>query len=193
MRRPDRKLPTDPRAFKWHGTGADPRPGRGEVPAGRLVERDDVVRRLQDVAGRECLRAEANVGAGGNVSLLHVYSDRDPGNWYLYDRAQSKAQLLFSARAGIDLAWENGAWRASAGAVRHAPQDRVAALETPTRGYTLVDAHLAYHWDSAHAGWELFLDGTNLTDTEARVHTSFLKEVAPLPGRAVVVGVRAFF
>ena len=29
--------------------------------------------------------------------------------------------------------------------------------------------------------WELFLDGRNLTDEEARPHTSLLRDFAPLP------------
>jgi iron complex outermembrane recepter protein len=39
----------------------------------------------------------------------------------------------------------------------------------------------------------VFLDATNLTDREARPHTSFLRDVAPLPGRGLAFGVRAFF
>jgi iron complex outermembrane receptor protein len=37
------------------------------------------------------------------------------------------------------------------------------------------------------------LKGTNLTDTEARVHTSFLKDIAPRPGRSFALGVRGYF
>lgn len=98
------------------------------------------------------------------------------------------------SRVGAELRWELGQWRASLGAVRYARQDRVAAHELPTDGYTLVDAHVAWHLDTAAGnGLELFVDGSNLLDEEARPHTSFLKEMAPLPGRGVVVGVRAFF
>lgn len=98
------------------------------------------------------------------------------------------------SRVGAELRWELGQWRASLGAVRYAKQDRVAAHELPTDGYTLVDAHVAWHLDTAAGnGLELFIDGSNLLDEEARPHTSFLKEMAPLPGRGVVVGVRAFF
>jgi iron complex outermembrane receptor protein len=35
--------------------------------------------------------------------------------------------------------------------------------------------------------------GTNLTNEEARDHLSFLKEVLPLAGRGVIVGVRTTF
>jgi iron complex outermembrane receptor protein len=41
--------------------------------------------------------------------------------------------------------------------------------------------------------WEVFMDGTNLLDEEARPHTSFLKDLAPRPGRGIAFGVRAFF
>ncbi len=43
-----------------------------------------------------------NHTADGNVSLLYVHSDRDPGAWYLYDRTQATIKLLLAARADID-------------------------------------------------------------------------------------------
>ncbi|MCF7221255.1 TonB-dependent receptor [Marilutibacter chinensis] len=98
------------------------------------------------------------------------------------------------ARVGGELRWAMGAWRASLGATRYAEQDDVAENEESTPGYTLVDAHLAWHMDTASGGaWEVFVDGTNLLDEEARAHTSFLKDLAPLPGRGIAFGVRAFF
>ncbi len=98
------------------------------------------------------------------------------------------------ARLGGEVRWELGQWRASLGAVRYARQDDVADFESETPGYTLVDAHVAWHADTAGGnGWEVFLDGSNLLDEEARAHTSFLKDVAPLPGRGVAFGVRMFF
>lgn len=97
------------------------------------------------------------------------------------------------ARVGGELRWDADSWRASLGATRYMKQDKVAVNETPTDGYTLVDAHLAYHWDAGNLGYELFLDGNNLTNEEARVHTSFLKDTVVLPGRGVDFGVRVFF
>lgn len=97
-------------------------------------------------------------------------------------------------RVGASLAWTLDGWRASLGAVRYQRQDDVAANEEPSPGYTLVDAHLAYRWDRGDGNsWEVFLDGTNLGDEEARPHTSLLRDYAPLPGRAVVFGVRVWF
>ena len=97
------------------------------------------------------------------------------------------------SRLGAELRWTGNSWRASVGSVRYDKQDKVAVGETPTSGYTLVDAHVAYHFDHGDTGWEVFLDGTNLTDQEAHVHTSFLKDSVVLPGRGVAFGVRTFF
>ena len=97
------------------------------------------------------------------------------------------------SRLGAELRWNGNSWRASLGGVRYASQDKVAAGESPTDGYTLIDAHVAWHFDHGTTGWELFLDGTNLTDQEARVHTSFLKDSVVLPGRGFAFGVRTFF
>lgn len=97
------------------------------------------------------------------------------------------------ARVGAQLRWEDSAWRTSLGATRVAKQDKLAVGETATAGYTLVDAHLAYHIDRGATAWEVFLDGNNLTDQDARVHTSFLKDDVMLPGRNYSFGVRMFF
>ncbi|HEX2082150.1 MAG TPA: TonB-dependent receptor, partial [Xanthomonadaceae bacterium] len=97
-------------------------------------------------------------------------------------------------RLGTELRWEGGNWRAGVGAVRYARQDDIAEHETETPGYTLVNANLAWHLDTPGGNaWELFVDGNNLLDEEARPHTSFLKDLAPLPGRNISAGVRLFF
>jgi len=96
-------------------------------------------------------------------------------------------------RFGAELGWALDAWRAGLGAVHYREQDRVAAGEDPTDGFTLVNAQLSYHWDTRTFGWEAYLKGSNLTDREARLHTSFLKDVAPLMGRNLTAGLRVFF
>ncbi len=96
------------------------------------------------------------------------------------------------SRYGGDLGWEAGAARVSIGAVRFLRQSDVAVGEAATPGFTLVDAHAGIRFGPA-ARHEAFVDVTNLTDAEARLHNSFLKLRAPLPGRAIAVGVRAGF
>ena len=97
------------------------------------------------------------------------------------------------ARVGGELRWRGNDLRASLGATHWYRQDDVAAGESPTAGYTLVDAHAAYHLDRGATALEFFVDGTNLTNQVARVHTSFLKDRVVLPGRGVAFGVRMFF
>ncbi|MCE4510744.1 TonB-dependent receptor [Xanthomonas hortorum] len=96
-------------------------------------------------------------------------------------------------RAGAQMRWNADQWRASLGATRTMKQDKIAVNETATDGYTFVDAHLAYHVDRGSNAWEVFLDGNNLTNQDARVHTSFLKDDVMLPGRSASFGVRMFF
>lgn len=73
--------------------------------------------------------------------------------------------------------------------VRHvAEQDEVADFERPTDGYTLVNLFGAWR-PFADQGVTLFAEGRNLTDEEAREHASFLKDIAPQPGRNLRVGV----
>lgn len=98
-----------------------------------------------------------------------------------------------ATRLGASFDWSLGGWSASLGAVRYGKQEDVAVNEEASDGYTLVDAHLSYRWDRPQTSWEVFLDGSNLTDQEARPHTSLLRDFAPLPGRAVAFGVRAYF
>jgi iron complex outermembrane receptor protein len=96
-------------------------------------------------------------------------------------------------RAGAALRYETGPWELGITARRAFRQDRTAPNETGTPGYTLLGADVTYRFVVSTVAWELFLHGTNLADDDARVSTSFLKEVAPLPGRNVTAGVRVSF
>ncbi|SKB79391.1 TonB-dependent receptor [Luteibacter sp. 22Crub2.1] len=99
-----------------------------------------------------------------------------------------------AGRVGSTLSWTADSLRASLGAVRYMKQDKIAAFETDTAGYTLVNAHFAWTFvNDERSQWEAFVDGNNLTNQTARPATSLFKDVAPMPGRNVSVGVRAFF
>jgi iron complex outermembrane receptor protein len=66
-------------------------------------------------------------------------------------------------------------------------QDRVAEFELPTDGYTLVNLRGAMR-PFADRNVTVFAEARNLTDEEAREHVSFLKDIAPMPGRNLRVG-----
>ena len=72
-------------------------------------------------------------------------------------------------------------------------QNDVAELESSTTGYTMIDANVNYYINDIGDDLIVYLKGENLTNEHARVHSSFLKDVAPLPGRNISVGIRGSF
>ena len=142
------------------------------------------------------------VFTGWEAELGVTLADNASGQWQLRlfaDGVDAKLDAggrlprIAPGRVGSDLVWQQGPWRARLGAVRVATQNDVAVGESATEGYSLVDAGLEYHFDLGNVGWELFVEGRNLGDREARQHTSYLKDYAPLPGRNLMSGVRISF
>ncbi|MCL6729713.1 TonB-dependent receptor [Sphingomonas sp. SE220] len=76
---------------------------------------------------------------------------------------------------------------------RASPQHRTAPEETPTAGYTMVNASLDWHPFAANPELTLSLTGNNLFDVEARRHSSELKDYAPLAGRDIRLSARIAF
>lgn len=69
-------------------------------------------------------------------------------------------------------------------------------FEEPTAGYDLLNADITWQLPAQLTGktkTSVFLRGTNLLNEEIRRSTSFAKDIAPAPGRGVVVGVRSAF
>lgn len=65
-------------------------------------------------------------------------------------------------------------------------QDKIAANETPTDGYTTLDAAATFRaYEGDGGALDLSLIGVNLTDELARNHVSFTKDHVALPGRDV--------
>ncbi len=139
------------------------------------------------------VKAELDGSGSRSVDIAVPHGDHDHN--YTVDLANSGYLPRISpARVGADLRWSRDGWRASVGAVRYSSQKDTAQNEDPSAGYTLVDAHFAYRWDRSESNsYEVFLDGNNLTNREARAHTSLLRVYSPLPGRGVAFGIRAYF
>ncbi len=72
-------------------------------------------------------------------------------------------------------------------------QDRTAEFELSTNSYFLLSASASYRVKAGPVEFDVYVKGTNLTDEEARLHTSFVKDIAPLAGRGALLGVRATF
>ena len=97
-------------------------------------------------------------------------------------------------RFGLELNHRAGPWTANLSATRVMQQTRVAELETTTPGYTLLNIDMSYRVTKTKLnGIRIFLQGKNLLNEEMRLHNSFLKNFAPLPGRALVIGFRGEF
>lgn len=98
------------------------------------------------------------------------------------------------ARLGVEADYRTGAWTGYGTLLRVFRQDRVAALESRTPGYTRLDAGIEYAVKvTENVATTLFLRGNNLLNQDMRAHTSFIKDFAPLPGRSLVAGLRANF
>jgi iron complex outermembrane receptor protein len=72
-------------------------------------------------------------------------------------------------------------------------QDRIAAFETPTDAYTLVNASFSVKPFGKASPTSIILSANNIFDVTARRHASFLKDYAPLAGRDMRVTARVSF
>jgi len=97
-------------------------------------------------------------------------------------------------RIGASIGYREGALRGGLSLVHARGQERLAAYEsTPTPGYNQLDANISYTQRVGGTDLTYFLLAKNLLDEDIRLSTSVLKDVAPLPGRNFVFGVRAKF
>lgn len=105
------------------------------------------------------------------------------------------APRMAPSRVGLEAGYAAGPWSGFASLLRVMRQDRIAtAQETATPGYTRLDAGLQYRvGHGGQASTTVFVQANNLLDRDMRVHTSFIKDAAPLPGRSITAGVRATF
>ncbi len=73
-------------------------------------------------------------------------------------------------------------------------QNKTSNFELPTDSYQLLNASTHYNAQiNNDYGLTFYVRGTNLTDEEARIHSSFIKDLAPLRGRSLLFGVRGEF
>lgn len=144
------------------------------------------------------------VQAGATFTGFEVQADTQLGNVWGVDwkadasadfvRAKLKAggnlPLIPPLTVNAGLEGEMNGVTGRIGVQYAAEQDDFAGFETRTDSYTTLDARLGF--DIAD-GVHLILEGKNLTDEEVRLHTSPLKEIAPMAGRNFRVAVRADF
>ena len=98
-----------------------------------------------------------------------------------------------ASRAGVDVNYRQGPWRGGVSLLRALRQDRLAASESATPGYTQLDASLAYTQNLGRHDVTWFMVARNLLNEDIRFSTSVLKDQVPQPGRNLIVGVRTMF
>lgn len=96
-------------------------------------------------------------------------------------------------RYGSELRYTLERWSASLSASHASAQEHPGTNEEPTASYTRVDANISYHWDAGANNYLVFLKGGNLTNSEIRNASSFLRDIAPEAGRNIQLGVRVSF
>ena len=99
-----------------------------------------------------------------------------------------------AARLGVRLDARLGdPWRGELEFYRVARQNRVAAHESATPGYNMLNLRLSYTTRLNGLATQFYLKGENLGNQLAYAHTSFIKHAAPLAGRNITLGVRIAF
>ncbi|WP_296945276.1 TonB-dependent receptor [uncultured Massilia sp.] len=139
------------------------------------------------IRGAEAELTWNQTGAGWNGRL---FADSSRGKL----DAGGNLPLQPADRVGASVGYREGAWRGGLSLVHARGQDRLAASETTaTPGYNQLDANLSYTQRVAGTDVTWFLLAKNLLNEDIRLSTSVLKDIAPLPGRNIVVGVRTKF
>lgn len=137
--------------------------------------------------------------ASWTIPLVRLDDPQAPPPWQIgLDADVVRGQLrsgedlprLPPLRWGLRLEHQRGPWSSSWRLSRLEAQRRPGANETATAASLQVHGNLRW---SAPAGsrtrWSWFVSGRNLTHQEVRNSTSFLRNLAPEPGRTLEIGV----
>lgn len=144
-------------------------------------------------------QADANMhGAEAELTFNHAgpgWSGRlfaDTSRGALVDAGSLPLQP--ASRVGASIGYRQGALRAGVSLVHAMEQDRLASFEnTTTPSYNQLNANLSYTQHLGERDLTWFVLAKNLLNEDIRASTSVLKDIAPLPGRNFVFGVRAQF
>lgn len=97
------------------------------------------------------------------------------------------------SRLGVGFDTRFDAVRLSADYMRVNSQTRLGVAEDETEGFNLVSFDLTWSPEAWGGNTALFLRGRNLLNEDGRLHQSFLKDDAPILGRAFIAGFRVGF
>ena len=135
-------------------------------------------------------QANTNIYTGDNGALnFTLFSD--------YVRAElengDNLPRISPARIGTKLDYHFHRFSAGIDFTSILAQNDNGVLETDTGGYTLLDFNTNYNVYEDKQSLNIFAKATNLLDEDGRLHTSFIKDRAPIMGRSVMVGFQTSF
>lgn len=93
----------------------------------------------------------------------------------------------------LGLGWDRGPWTVKGDVRFYTEQDKVGENELATDGYETLNAFVGYETKWQDVKIETFLKANNLTDELGRNHVSYLKELAPVPGRNISFDIQLIF
>ena len=98
-------------------------------------------------------------------------------------------------RLGFGLDYSFGQFGSRLDVLHGFAQNRTDTFETKTEGYTQVNALASYKFKKVFSGasFEIFAKARNLLNEEMRDSSSVLKDIAPMAGRSLLIGVRGDF
>lgn len=97
------------------------------------------------------------------------------------------------AKIGSGLSYNYSEFSAGLDLTNILAQNDNGSLETDTNGYSILNLNMNYNVFAGKRKLNLFAKATNLLDENGRLHTSFIKDRAPIMGRALMVGFQASF
>jgi len=158
------------------------------TPDGELIRRDFVQADAEFYGGEAQLSLEIFESSG-----VKTYLDASID----YVRARERSSHInlprippFRFRGGVEARSESADLRLEVWYV--AAQNHTAANELSTGRYVMVNTSLILH-PFADSNLTLFIQGRNLGNVEARNHVSFLKDLVPLQGRDLRLGLSWLF
>jgi len=135
--------------------------------------------------------AEITYNQTGSGWSGRLFGDTSRG---MLDDGGGSLPLQPADRLGASAGYREGAWRGGLSLVHARGQDRLAANERQdTPAYNQLDANLSYTQRVQGHDLTWFALAKNLLNDDIRLSTSVLKDIAPLPGRNFVLGVRTRF
>ena len=157
----------------------------GEVEDGldvfEFIGEDATFKGFEIQAGTDVARV-GKIGLSADGLIEYVRAETDSGN---LPRIPPLSVLV-----GAEAEWDDMKFRTE---IDHATkQKKIADNELPTESYTLLNAFLTWKVPTEQ-DVKLKLSVLNLLNEEARQHTSFLKDVVPLPGRNIRMSMSAKF